>query len=260
MAGREMNAEINLVATALEYLRLGLSVIPLRPADKRPTLAWAEFQSRRAREAEIRAWWAERPDLNIAIVCGRVSSVVVLDVDPRNGGDENLAPFPSLAGPSALTGGGGHHHFFALNGEHVPKIAGLLPGVDLQGEGSYVVAPPSVHPNGSRYVWIEGRELGGCPLPSIPFWLRRRIWERKFQRPASEAQRPDSSPLVLEPVLSKLRSVRRTSQGWVACCPVHEDRDPSLSIGLGTNGKLLLYCFAGCRYAEIRAALDESPR
>jgi len=42
----------------LAYLRHGFSVIPLRPMDKRPTISWGEFQTRRATEAEIRAWWA----------------------------------------------------------------------------------------------------------------------------------------------------------------------------------------------------------
>ncbi len=244
---------------ALNYLARELSVIPLRPGDKRPVMAWGEFQIRRATEAEIRAWWAERQDLNIGLVCGKVSSLVFLDVDPRNGGNKSLAPFPSLsAGPCALTGGGGRHFPFALNGEHVPKIAGLLPGVDLQGEGSYVVAPPSVHPNGQRYQWIEGRKLGGVPLSSLPFWLRRLIRERQLQHPSPEMPREDSSPLALESVLSQLRGVRRSGTGWIAQCPSHDDREPSLSIGLGTTGLLLLHCFAGCSYPEIRAALERT--
>jgi hypothetical protein len=63
---------------SIVYLQHGCFVIPLRPRDKRPAVAWAEFQRRRATEAEIRQWWAHRPDLNVGIVCGRASSLGVI--------------------------------------------------------------------------------------------------------------------------------------------------------------------------------------
>jgi hypothetical protein len=48
----------------------------------------------------------------------------------------------------------------------IPKVAGILAGVDLQAEGSYIVAPPSIHPNGGQYRWAPGRALGEAPLPA----------------------------------------------------------------------------------------------
>lgn len=56
-------------------------------------------------------------------------------------------------------------------------------------------------------------------------------------------------------VLGKLKRVRRNRDGWVACCPAHEDRTPSLSVGVGDTGKILLKCFAGCPYSDVAAAL-----
>src|SRR6266849_7689707 len=50
----------------------------------------------------------------------------------------------------------------------------------------------------------------------------------------------------LETVMSHLKGVRKSLRGWVACCPAHGDREPSLSIGLGDEGQVLLKCFAGC--------------
>jgi hypothetical protein len=55
-------------------------------------------------------------------------------------------------------------------------------------------------------------------------------------------------------ILSRLKSVRHSRQGWIAQCPAHEDRSPSLSIREG-NGKTLLHCFAGCAIETISSAL-----
>ena len=63
-----------------------------------------------------------------------------------------------------------------------------------------------------------------------------------------------SSP-ALEQVLSHLKRVRTSERGWKACCPAHPDRTPSLSIGLGEQGQVLLKCFAGCSLERIVEAL-----
>ena len=50
---------------------------------------------------------------------------------------------------------------------------------------------------------------------------------------------------------------RRVGLGWIACCPAHDDRTPSLSIQTGTGGKLLVHCHAGCEQADVLAALRQ---
>ena len=65
---------------------------------------------------------------------------------------------------------------------------------------------------------------------------------------------PSSSP-ALEQVLSQLKGVRTSMRGWRACCPAHADRKPSLSIGLGEHGQVLLKCFAGCSLEHIVEAM-----
>ena len=59
----------------------------------------------------------------------------------------------------------------------------------------------------------------------------------------------------MEPVellLSRLERVRANRNGtWVARCPAHDDRSPSLSISTGDDGKVLLHCFAGCGAADV---------
>ena len=56
----------------------------------------------------------------------------------------------------------------------------------------------------------------------------------------------ESSSPALDHVLAQLKGVRTSLHGWKACCPAHADREPSLSIGLGEQGQVLLKCFAGC--------------
>ncbi len=60
-------------------------------------------------------------------------------------------------------------------------------------------------------------------------------------------------------ILGRLKHVRKTSRGWTALCPAHPDRNPSLSVAVGDDGRVLLRCFAGCSFGEIVRALGFNP-
>lgn len=170
-------AEPAILAAALAYRARGWSVIALRPRDKRPLLPWEEFQRRRAEPEEIRAWFAQRPDANVGIVTGAISGLLVLDVDAGHGGPESLARFEGEHGAlpptiAATTGGGGRHLYFATAGAEFRNRAGIAPGLDVRGEGGYVVAPPSIHPSGGRYAWNHGASPDEMPLALVPPWLQ----------------------------------------------------------------------------------------
>jgi hypothetical protein len=239
------------------YAAAGIATVPLVPRSKRPLIEWAPFHDRRPTEAEITAWWTRWPNAGVAVVCGMVSYLTILDIDPRHDGERSLAAYPVSHGPTVVSGSGGRHHYFASL-HPVPRIAGLLPGVDLLGAG-LATAPPSIHPCGQAYRWVPGRALGDLPLPPIPNWVRQLIRER--ERPevlrghASASTTPD-----VETLLRRIHHVRRYRGGWLARCPAHEDRTPSLSIGIGRNGRILLHCFAGCSYQAIRTALARTDR
>ena len=64
--------------------------------------------------------------------------------------------------------------------------------------------------------------------------------------------------MTLEGVLARLQGVKRNGSGWVAGCPAHEDRSPSLSIGEGRDGKILLHCFGGCTSEAVCDSLGLS--
>lgn len=62
--------------------------------------------------------------------------------------------------------------------------------------------------------------------------------------------------MTVEQFVKELYGVRQTSQGWSACCPAHDDADPSLGIAIGSDGRILVHCFAGCSVQEICEALN----
>jgi hypothetical protein len=99
----------------------------------------------------------------------------VLDVDGEAGRDslralqaEHGRLTPTVA---SRTGSGGYHIWFAPNARVRNSVRKLGPGLDTRGAGGYVVAPPSTHPNGNRYGWLQGREPGSMPLAEAPAWL-----------------------------------------------------------------------------------------
>jgi hypothetical protein len=60
---------------------------------------------------------------------------------------------------------------------------------------------------------------------------------------------------MIETIIGQLEKVRKSGKGYIACCPAHNDRRPSLSISEGDDGRILLYCFAGCTVQNICKAL-----
>lgn len=65
----------------------------------------------------------------------------------------------------------------------------------------------------------------------------------------------------VEAVLALLDSVRKSGDGWIAKCPAHDDRNPSLKISINSaNGNILLHCKAGCSFTEICSALGLKPQ
>lgn len=121
----------------------------------------------------IRRWWRQWPSANVAIRTGAASGLVVVDIDPDHGGartlDELVRRHGEIPdGPIVRTGSGGTHLFFEHPGEKVRNSAGVLgPGIDVRGDGGYVIAPPSRHISGATYQW----EASGSDPPALPGWI-----------------------------------------------------------------------------------------
>ena len=169
-----------ILQAALRYRSRGWSVIPVIGGSKRPAVRWLAFQEAPAGAAAIRDWFGRWPDANLAIVTGAVSGLVVIDVDPAHGGEDGLdaltrehTALPATV--EARTGGGGRHLYFAHPGGEMRNRVGLAPGVDLRGDGGYIVAPPSIHPNGRPYRWQPGLDPDSVAPAPLPDWLRRLV-------------------------------------------------------------------------------------
>jgi hypothetical protein len=138
---------------ALYYASRGWSVVPVRRGEKVPALPWAQFQHRRADNAEITDWFRD-PTMGIGIVTGAISGLFVVDFDGEEGAATHARLAAALgAAPTALTGGGGTHMLFRHPGHRVPTRKGILPGLDIRGDGGFIVAPPSLHASGRAYAW-----------------------------------------------------------------------------------------------------------
>lgn len=182
-----MEASRNLLA-ALAYARLGFKVFPVHTRSKIPATANG-FKDANSDVALINTLWGGT-DFGIGIATGQRSGFVVLDVDPRNGGHESLQALVVHHGPlpptvTALTGGGGTHFLFTCA---VPcGTRCVAPGIDLKGDGGYIVAPFSIHPSGKAYEWVPGWGPTGSNMAPIPDWL--------LDHPAAPSPSPSSAQL-----------------------------------------------------------------
>jgi hypothetical protein len=154
------------LAYALGYgQKLGFRVIPLVPGKKTPLIP--NWQNEGTwDEAKIREWWGRWPNANIGILTGRYRDgyFIVLDFDPRNGGDwfddvgEDVLP-PTWV---VHTPNKGRHYYYRTT--ELYRCEKLPHGVDLRGEGGYVVAPPSVLIDDEKgFVGDWGFQIGNMP-------------------------------------------------------------------------------------------------
>lgn len=141
---------------AEELAGRGLFVFPLVAGQKRP-LTRHGFKEASRDPYQLERWWSEASVHNAGIVTGRLSGVVVVDLD----GVRGIASFARyvVAGlpPTwcALTAGGLHLYFAHPDKFELPNTAHKLgPNIDTRGDGGYVVAPPSVLACGAAYRWL----------------------------------------------------------------------------------------------------------
>ena len=155
--------DISMKEWALYYAELGLAVFPLAYRNKVPAIEGG-CKAATTEKSKIERWWNQNPRYNIGIATGNKSNglvVIDLDVDKNKGidGYEVLRDWQNKHGElpetwQSITGRGGYHYFYKDTITHSNKV-GLYEGVDIRGEGGYIVAPPSVHPNGNTYEWEQ---------------------------------------------------------------------------------------------------------
>jgi hypothetical protein len=165
---------------------------------------WEEYQKRIASIEEIETWLNQWPSANIGIVTGSISKLIVVDIDPRHGGTNEL--FKDYKTPCSQTGGGGWHYYFTSN-SFITNRAGVLPGIDIRGEGGYVIAPPSLHTSGGSYKWLISPQ--NAPLLEFPHWIFQATEKKQDKSDwqtvlsgVSEGERNTSAARVIGKLLS----------------------------------------------------------
>jgi len=174
----------DLGAAALELARQGFAVFPLVARRKKPVTEHGFYDATTDAET-VAGWWKSWPAANIGIRCGRL---VVLDADGPQGA-ESLAALEAQHGPlpatrSVRTGreGGRHLYFHAPAGttiRTIPTGRELGAKLECRATGAYVVAPPSVHPNGTAYEWGDHE----APIAELPAWLAELAAEKPKPEP-----------------------------------------------------------------------------
>lgn len=223
----------DLLDHALKYAALGWHVLPIVPKQKIP-LTKHGVKDATADINQIKAWWKKWPDANIAVTCGTKSSVWVIDVDVEQATDvngyESLKEFPPL--PKTVkqnTPRGGFHAFYRSDNAPVNRNS-FRPGIDIRGDGYYVVVAPSLHPNRGRYGWIDGHAPWQIKPAKFP----------DFMRPTTKAPWGHSPiafkgvPVTLNSTLSGLSDddIRQRTSLYLAEC------EPAVQ-GSGGHDKLL---------------------
>lgn len=127
-------------------------MIPISTKDKKPLCKWKEYQTRFPTDTELHDWFDNQnaKERGLALVTGKLSQIVVIDIDDKTGNDYG---YESTIW--AKSGGGGLHFFYKWNDkkpiENMAKVNGEP--VDVRGEGGYIIIAPSGHPSGGVYEW-----------------------------------------------------------------------------------------------------------
>ncbi len=185
---------------ALQYIHDGHSVVPIREREKRPAIEWEEFQTRIPAETEVNRWFSNEHN-QVGIVCGRVSgNLVVFDFDGDRWEelfDDFIAMFPELLDTRIVITGSDKIHIYARCAElpeDVTRVVRDFPGkgeIELRANRHYVLAPPSIHPNGNPYRFYDPEapilEISQERLREIIHWLNE--GRRQISPPNGEEQR-----------------------------------------------------------------------
>jgi len=157
-----------LLDAALEYIEHGKSIIPIRNGTKKPLIKWEKYQTEIATPDEVSGWFKLWPDAQIALVTGLISKSAVIDGDSKIGNrwmKKNL-PRTSVYQKTPK----GYHAIYATNGQPVKNKVRISDGVDVRGDGGYILIAPSRHPSGAMYELIYPIEGEGWDeLAEFPY-------------------------------------------------------------------------------------------
>ena len=197
----------DMLTAALWYQKKGFSVIPAKK-DKKPFIKWQDFQRTPATEVQVKEWWQQWPNANIALVTGEKSNLTVVDADSEAGKaaiEDMLSD--TLSVPVVKTPRGYHYYFSYAKG--VRNGVQVLTDCDIRSEGGYVIAPPSKNGQACGYTWMNS--INGNIPPKIPSFLLDTILN-------SNQNTPETSPITITNSLlyRDENDVDKSGQSWTS--------------------------------------------
>ena len=170
---------------AAMYHSYGLQAVPaMHPSSggqwKRPAIKWREHENALVGGDQIAQWFRRAQTGQMGIITGACSGIFVVDLDTHKGPSamqwwtgllavENNGM--DLETAIVTTGGGGKQYYFRTPDGWTPPTNKTAVGVDIRGQGGFVMAPPSLHESGREYVWDAGCEPWDTGLLEAPQWL-----------------------------------------------------------------------------------------
>ena len=190
-----------LLDAAIEYAtKYNWAVFPCSARTKKPLTPHGCKDAKKDVGA-IRAWWTKWPDASVGVATGSISNLIVIDedLDEEKGlnGYEEVSTWERINGALpetvlCITGRGGYHLYYKYEGNDIRNRAGILDGVDVRGEGGYVIAPPSMHPNGTEYQWEYAPDE--MPLTEVDSTVKRFLFWGKQKENTADFKLPDRIP------------------------------------------------------------------
>jgi len=197
---------------------LGFSVIPVEPRGKKPMGEWKRFMTRAADRATV-AHWAANNNCNVGIITGRVSGAIILDFD--NPDAEAEARRRGLPETVTVKTNRGRHYYFAYTDQPIRKPREFPDGMDILSDRKFVVAPGSVHPNGTVYEWENDPQV--YPLADLPEWLLGSA-ENEPQDARGDGD-DDEGPIITPTIMADLTSALQNISASV-------DRETWVNLGM----------------------------
>jgi hypothetical protein len=193
---------------ALEYQKLGYSIFPLQTIKngrcscnnwqtcdrqgKHPRTAHG-LKDATTDKAQIETWFKSQPDSNIGLCTGAVNGNITIDIDPKDDGFNTLVALEKELGElpetvEQISGSGGRHLMYEHPGFTIKNKVKIAKGIDIRGDGGYIVVSPSIHLSGKTYEWKEGHKLGEAPFAKLPEKWLQFIQGSKKESPVNEKE------------------------------------------------------------------------
>ena len=163
--------EADLLSAAVEYADQGIAIMPCAERGKKPALPRTGKEHAIAATTDpdqIREWWTRNPNYNIGIVC-TANRLAVIDIDGPAGVEwikDHHLPMPDTW--TATTSEGRYHYYYRWPEGARIATRQIAPELEIRAAGAYLVAPPSIHPDGGIYRWADSTRCDWGDLPEVP--------------------------------------------------------------------------------------------